>query len=176
MSILMNLVLRAALIRTGDPRVHLEQVQPAMAAELLRVIDANRDHLKPWLPGVDGVRSVFDTRRLIGPGTPRTSGERVTYAIIHDGQIVGTVSHHDVDWVDGHVATGYWISRDVEGRGVAKKAVGASIDYSFEHLGYERIEIAVNAANVRSARLAARLGFEYTGTTLELRFPDPKDR
>jgi len=62
----------------------LELLDPAHAEELFQLTDANRQHLMRWLPWVDGVRAVVDTKEFIQSTQSQwTGGEGFRVAIRH---------------------------------------------------------------------------------------------
>lgn len=45
---------------------------------------------------------------------------------------------------------GYWISKENEGRGIISKTIKVLIEYAFNDLGLNKIEIGVAVPNVRN--------------------------
>jgi ribosomal-protein-serine acetyltransferase len=70
--------------------------------------------------------------------------------------------HHDPDY--GNVEVGCWLVAAGEGHGVAAAACRAVIAIGRRELGVERVEWRAAPENVRSRRLAERLGFVHEGT------------
>lgn len=94
-----------------------------------------------------------------------TAGGWIQIAVTLDGRLAGDVAV-GLD-ADGLVATlGYTLATAHQGRGVATEAVGAVVDRLFDDLGVHRIEASLDPANVASARLIERLGFEFEGTSV----------
>lgn len=60
-------------------------------------------------------------------------------------------------------AIGYWVRASAQGHGYVTEAVRKIVDYSFEYLLAQRVEIRCDAANERSAAVAIRLGFQSEG-------------
>ena len=56
------------------------------------------------------------------------------------------------------------------GRGYMQEAVGAVLTHCFTTLGIHRVEAEIEPGNVRSARLAERLGFQREGLLRERLF------
>ena len=59
--------------------------------------------------------------------------------------------------------TGYWIKREARGCGVATAALRLMIDFAFEQVGVERLELMTETHNLPSKRLAEKLGFRREG-------------
>jgi [ribosomal protein S5]-alanine N-acetyltransferase len=80
------------------------------------------------------------------------------------GRVVGSVSLFDWERYHRRAAIGYDMARDCWGQGLATEAIREVLRFGFEALALNRIEIWTAAENVRSVRLAERLGFERDGT------------
>ena len=60
-------------------------------------------------------------------------------------------------------SVGYWLDRDVAGRGVMPRAVALVIDHCFLTAGLHRIEIAIRPENSNSLRVVEKLGIREVG-------------
>jgi RimJ/RimL family protein N-acetyltransferase len=92
------------------------------------------------------------------------SGDRLTWAVLEDGALVGTVGLDDV--ADGAAELGYWLAPEARGRGVMREAAAAVVDHGFDPgsgLGLARIGWRAYAGNVASAAVARGLGFRFEG-------------
>ena len=58
---------------------------------------------------------------------------------------------------------GYWLDRDVAGRGVMPRAVAMAIDHCFTTAGLHRIEIAIRPENSNSLRVVEKLAIAEVG-------------
>lgn len=77
------------------------------------------------------------------------------------GQLAGTCGYHC--WVTGEPSKaeiGYDLSSAWWGQGLMTEAITPVIRVGFELMGLELIEATADPANVRSARLLERLGFQ----------------
>ncbi len=59
---------------------------------------------------------------------------------------------------------GFWVRTSAAGRGVATAAAQLVTAFGFNELGLHRIELLVAVHNLRSRRVAEKLGAEYEGT------------
>jgi len=59
---------------------------------------------------------------------------------------------------------GYWIGKEHEGNGIITSSCRRLLQYGFEVLMLNRIEIRCGVENVRSQRVPERLGFTKEGT------------
>jgi ribosomal-protein-alanine N-acetyltransferase len=79
-------------------------------------------------------------------------------------RVVGSVSIFDWDRYHRRAGLGYDLAKDCWGLGLAQEAIRAVLRFGFEKMALNRIEIWTSAANLRSLRLAERLGFRLDGT------------
>ncbi len=145
--------------------VALELLDVGHADELFLVTDANRAHLRAWLPWVDSAKSPDDTKVFIQQ-TRRQFLENNGFqtAIRHQGTLVGVVGHHGISWANRSSSLGYWLSKDAQGRGIMTDACRAYIKHAFATLNLNRIEIRCAVDNRRSRAIAERLAFRSEGT------------
>jgi ribosomal-protein-serine acetyltransferase len=144
------------------PAAHLRLWEESDAEELHALIEANRDHLAPWLPFAD---QPFEKTREFVRNARRAIGERqLLTAIVEDGRIVGSIGTDGIG-PDGHsTGLGYWLAADATGRGLATRAARAYVDHCFGTWRLERVSIRIATGNAPSRRVAQRLGFTHEGT------------
>lgn len=78
------------------------------------------------------------------------------------GRFVGMIDLHSFDTSTSRCQLGYVADVAMQGRGLMREAVQAVMDQA-EALGMGRFEVWCDTRNVRSIRLAERLGFEREG-------------
>jgi ribosomal-protein-serine acetyltransferase len=134
------------------------------AEELFRVVDANRLHLRQWLPWLDVNTEIEHTRTFIASTLDQHArNEGFVCAILLAGRIVGVVGYHPINWSNRSAEIGYWLSRDAVGRGLMTRCCRVLIDHAFTHLGLNRIAIPAAVGNLRSRAIPERLGFRKEG-------------
>jgi ribosomal-protein-serine acetyltransferase len=134
------------------------------AAELYALIDRNRDHLRPWLPWVDGTRGPASALELIRTTRKQAAAnDGIQTAIVDAGAIVGIAGFHRVDWANRVTSIGYWLSADHQGRGTMTEAVRTLVDVAFGAWALHRVEIQAAVENHRSRAIPERLGFRQEG-------------
>jgi len=79
--------------------------------------------------------------------------------------VVGEVLLKRADDAERLGEVGYAFATAAQGRGIASEAVGALLDLGFEQFRLRTIIARVEPANLASARLLERLGFERDGAT-----------
>jgi ribosomal-protein-serine acetyltransferase len=145
-----------------DSSLHL--LEERHAEELFALTDANRAYLRQWLPWLDQVVAVADTRAFI-QSTLRQFADNNGFqtALRHQGRIVGMVGLHYVQWLNRCTSFGYWLAEAHQGRGLVTRACAALLDHVFGTLGLNHVEIQCAAGNARSRAIPERLGFRQEG-------------
>lgn len=144
--------------RAIDNETRLRKLIMRDAGELFALVDANREHLREWLPWVDACTSVADSRHFIFASISQDSHNRgFQCAITLRKRIVGVAGFHPIDWRARSVALGYWLDRGHCGRGIATRAVLALTQHAFNRLQLKRVELRIAPENRRSRALAERL-------------------
>lgn len=130
------------------------------ARELAAAARLSRDHLRPFMPWADSSEEEFaDFVRQSSAAFD--SGENFNYWMREDegGEFVGGCGLHP-RLGPGALEIGYWVRLDRTGRGFATAAAGALTGAALEMAGVERVEIHCDQANLASAAVARRLGYE----------------
>ena len=149
----------------NDGELRLRCMRLRDARELEAVLLRDREWLRPWeatLPGNEGrwdvragIRSLLD---LAGQGLA------LPFVMSIDQTIVGQLTVSNIQY--GAVLSasiGYWVSKDLAGRGLTPTAVAMATDYCFQQMKLHRIEICIRPENAASLRVVQKLGFRYEG-------------
>ena len=80
-----------------------------------------------------------------------------------DDQFIGMVNYHARQPWNRRLALGWILIPRFQGRGYMQEAVSAVLSHCFTTLNTHRVEAEIEPENVRSARLAQRLGFQREG-------------
>lgn len=133
---------------------------PQHAEALFELIDANRDHLRRWLPFVDATRDVGYTRTFLKSQLRELAeGRALTLVLFHRGRAAGVLGLNRVDAVNRVASLGYWLAEDATGQGLMTRAVRRLVELAFAHFPVDRIEIHCAADNRASCAIPERLGF-----------------
>ncbi|SNT01594.1 Protein N-acetyltransferase, RimJ/RimL family [Geodermatophilus saharensis] len=143
-------------------------------------LDVGALHLRPWREDdVDEVLAVQQDeaiRRWSGGVTTRDgavallqrlAGQpgRISWAVTDaaTGRLLGSVSVHSVNGVQGTAQIGYWVAAAARGRSVAPRAVDAACRWAFATVPLERVELYHAVENTASGRVARKAGFTLEG-------------
>lgn len=153
-------MLQGPAYRLCTARLQLECAAPTDAHEMHAVVCAERVRLAEHLVWAREEPLAFDVRLQVLRSMRARFDQSVEYVwtIREAGRFVGMLGLHP--GLDSAArAVGYWLRADACGRGLATEAVCAALVAAFEVEGAERVELHTAATNVRSLRLATRLGF-----------------
>ena len=146
--------------------LELWQIELDDAEELFAAVDANRGHLREWLPWLDSTNSVEDEISFITTTLDEYGrGDGILYAIRQGGDLIGTISLNWIDWTNKGCGVGYWLSNDYTGQGIATRCCVRLMEHCFDDLGLHRLVLEVATENLPSRAIAERLGMRLEGIT-----------
>jgi ribosomal-protein-serine acetyltransferase len=149
---------------TADESLSIVPVDDSYAAALLELVNANRLHLREWLPWVDHMQTVEQFLNFIAQSKKKeAAGTDYAFMILHNGVAAGRIGIYNIDRQNKIGAIGYWLGQAFSGKGIIHKACIALINYSFAALDINRIEIKCGTGNLKSQAVAERLGFNKEG-------------
>lgn len=152
-----------------DEKTHLKLLGMSDAEELYQLVDQNRSHLRDWMPWIDGTKSVEDTKNFIEFTMKKFADQNgFETAIYYDGKIAGVIGLHYLNHQNKHTSIGYWLGEEYQGKGLVTKAVQAFVDYIFNVLQFNRVEIRCATQNRKSQAIPERLGFTKEGVVREV--------
>jgi RimJ/RimL family protein N-acetyltransferase len=138
------------------PRLTLEPLSRDHAVGLFEIFrDAN--NIQYWQPAphhsIDESMAWVDHKLSFVGDTWWTICTRDPYEVIGCVDFIGAMV----------MGMGYLIRADRRRQGYAAEAVSAALDEGFQHHGCNRFELWINASNIPSQRLAAKVGFRQRG-------------
>lgn len=147
-----------------DKEINLVFLQNSLATEIYALVDANREYLGQWMPWVKGTTSVTDVESFIERSVVGFSkGETLVCAIEYKGKLGGVISYNKMSKALKKVELGYWISSHLQGKGIINRACKKLIDYAFNELQMEKVEISVATKNLSSRNVCKKLGCSLEG-------------
>ena|SRR3990167_595228 len=76
---------------------------------------------------------------------------------------IGATSFHHYDWEIPATETGYWVQQSKSGHGYITEAINAITQYAFKQLNVKRISLTCDPDNIKSKKIAERLGYTLEG-------------
>jgi ribosomal-protein-serine acetyltransferase len=142
----------------------LRSFQPDDAPELFNAVNNSRQHLRSWFDWVDQTNKVEHSLHFIQKSLNELQyQESLALGIFYKGHIIGSIGVHHWDHITKRAELGYWIAKEHEGRGILNRCLVRFIDFLFNKVGLNKIEIRFIPSNTRSANTAMRLGFKTEG-------------
>jgi len=159
-------------------------------------LETDRLCIRPWTPAdrpaFTGLTEDPEVMRYVHGGQPYAEDEvdewftrQARQLAEHDvcmgaliekatGRLVGIAGTQPLG-TTGNFEIGWWLARDVWGRGYATEAGGAAMRHVLETLGHKRVVAIIDPDNEPSKRVVGRLGMHYesrvTGEQLGHRKP-----
>jgi ribosomal-protein-alanine N-acetyltransferase len=159
-------------------------------------LETDRLFIRPWTPAdppaFTGLTEDPEVMRYVHGGQPYAEDEvdewfarQARQLAEHDvcmgaliekatGRLVGIAGTQPLG-TTGNFEIGWWLARDVWGRGYATEAGGAAMRHVLETLGHKRVVAIIDPDNEPSKRVVGRLGMHYesrvTGEQLGHRKP-----
>lgn len=142
----------------------LRLLEEQHAEELFALTEQNREYLGEWLPWLDNNKSPADTKRFISNSLEQFANNNgFCVGIWFQGKLAGVISYHEIDWSNRATSIGYWLGASFQGKGLVTKSCRLLVDYAFNELKLNRIEIRCALKNKKSRAIPKRLGFKQEG-------------
>jgi len=146
-------------------RLLLRLPQPADVEALHAAIELSRPELEPWMPWA-AQQTRLETDEFCRKARLRHAAAEGLDVIMVEktsGEIIGAGGYPRLDWELPKFEIGYWCRSDRAGRGLVSEMTAMLALYAFEQLAAARVELFIDAENVRSIAVAERLGFRLEG-------------
>ncbi len=151
-----------------DDNISLKLLNKSDAEDLYALINSNRLYLRQWLSWLDKIKEVNDTVSFINNTRDQFANNNGFQAgILVDQKLTGIIGLHEIDWEDKKTEIGYWIDQNYQGRGIITKACKALLDYLFNRLKLNKVEIHCAEQNTKSQQIPLKLGFVREGLIRE---------
>ena len=138
------------------------------AKSIFETIDSQREYLGRWLPFVGYTDSIDDSIAFISSvlQTPADRAEQV-FVIYQNDKFAGVVGFKDTDRLNRKTEIGYWLSQPFQKKGIITQSVQKLVEYAFNKLEMNRIQIRCAVGNEPSKRIPQRLNFKFEGVERE---------
>jgi ribosomal-protein-serine acetyltransferase len=147
-----------------DNKIRIELIEEKHTQSIFDMVNENRNHLRPWLPFVDRMQTVEFTKNFVNKIMQRNKdGTEYAFVIFNDEKMVGFVGVYNIDNQHNIGEIGYWIIENAQGNGVVTKSCKGLIDFCFNDLKLNRIEIRCGTENFKSKTIPEKLNFTKEG-------------
>ena len=155
----------------------MERVPQVIETERLRLAPKREEHTAASWNAIE--RSLPELKRFMAWAhfsTPVTTAEHMRtaeaewnewtgwdFVIFLGDEVAGSIglNRYDALWRSANL--GYWVRSDLAGQGIATEASNAVIEFAFEEVDLNRLELVANVDNFASQRVAEKVGFQFEG-------------
>jgi RimJ/RimL family protein N-acetyltransferase len=148
------------------PRILVRRMDERDTPAVFATARAARAHLAPWLHWPRQLHSLDATQAALRDDHMRwLRRDRFALGIFNraEGTFLGGITLGVEEARIPSFDLAYWVRPDAEGRGYVSEAARLVTACAFDRLGARRVAIYCDPRNVRSARVAERLGFAFEG-------------
>lgn len=140
--------------------IHIRLYRTADAREMAAAARESLSDVSPWMPWCHAEYSEAEAAAWIAATLDgHQSGAMYEFAIVDEaGRYAGGCGINQISRLAGVANLGYWVRSSAAGRGVATAAVLELIPWVFLNTPLHRLEIVAAVGNVRSQRVAEKVG------------------
>jgi ribosomal-protein-serine acetyltransferase len=143
------------------------------AQSVFDVVSRNYEHLRPYMHWAAPDYSMDSAREFIRNSIESfRSGSSMGLAILRAEIFIGTMGLVKIDRTSRRGEIGYWVDKHEEGKGIISRACSRLIEYAFDELQMNRMEIRCSSENLRSSAVPERLGFVKEGVLRQYELRD----
>jgi RimJ/RimL family protein N-acetyltransferase len=149
------------------PRLLLRPAQPGDGAILNEAVVESFDQLHQWMEWAVTKPTVEDSESYVRQASAEFMLRKDLPFLIFDRtekKLLGATGFNEIRWELPAMEIGYWIRNSMQGHGYVTEAVTALSWYAFKELQVVRLGIRCDEENLRSRRVAERVGFSIEGT------------
>ncbi len=131
-------------------------------AAIFATVDKERVYLQEWLPFVELTQEIKDSQQFV---ESYLNSDRLdlTCAIYYQHKFVGIIGLKDTDPDNKKTEIGYWLSESFQHNGIMTLSCKALINYVFDEMNMNRIQLKAATGNLKSQHVALRSGFTQEG-------------
>lgn len=152
----------------STPRLRLRALRADDAADVFKIF-SDAEGMRYWsappLTDLAGAAELIDDSIAAWADDPSLLQWGIVRA--DDDRVLGTCTIADIDLAHHRAGLGYALGRASWGRGFAREAVRALLDFGFHALELHRVAADCDPRNTRSLRLLDDLGFTREGVQRE---------
>lgn len=147
-----------------DNDLYLKTLDMSDVDYRFKVIEENRTFLRQWLGWLDRILTVKDLENYTnGCIQEEKNKEAYTFGIYYNNIFVGVISIKDISYSNKKAEIGYWLEEKSNGNGIMTRSCKVILDYCFNELNLNRVQILVATENYQSQAIPKKLNFEKEG-------------
>ncbi|MCM3737045.1 GNAT family N-acetyltransferase [Bacillus cytotoxicus] len=147
-------------------RLLIRMPKPGDGKEVYKAINESIEELKPWMPFSQKEQTEQEVEANIRESHVKFLARedlRLLIFLKETGEFIASSGLHRINWDIPKFEIGYWIDSRYSGKGYMTEAVTGIVNFAFQELQANRIEIRCDSKNVKSRAIPERLGFKLEG-------------
>jgi RimJ/RimL family protein N-acetyltransferase len=165
-NIYMNPLLLDLPIPITTTRLLLRPPQAGDGKKLNQVVTESFEQLHQWMKWAAHKPTADETEIYVRQAQAEWILRKDLNLLIFDRNettIIGACGFNEIDWNIPSLAIGYWVRTTMQGKDYATEAAYALAQYAFKELNAARVEIRCDTENMRSKKVAEKIGFTLEG-------------
>ncbi len=147
-----------------DQEISLLLVHERFAARYAELARENYDYLAEWLAWPSFAKTEADFRKFALDSLHKyADGKGMNCAIEYRGEIIGNSGFNTIQSDLRTVEIGYWIGEKYQGNGIITRVCRFLIEYAFDELKMDKVQIASAVDNQPSRAVCERLNMNLEG-------------
>jgi RimJ/RimL family protein N-acetyltransferase len=149
----------------SDHDIVIRPYEDGDANDTFLAVRESMAELMPWMPWCTPEYALDDTTAWIeATKVGHADGSMHQFAIIANGVFAGGCGIGQINQANQFANLGYWVRTSMAGRGIATAAALKLMSWAFENTRLNRLEIVIAVDNLRSHRVAEKVGARCEGT------------
>ena len=147
-----------------DDKLSVVFMHHSFKKQFYRLYQTNKLQLLKWYNWPNDCKSEEYFLNLITTALhDYAQGSTLQCAISYEGQLIGYIGLTEISHKLAKAQLNYWIDEQYQGRGLMEKVCRTMIDYAFDFVYLEKIEMSIATGNINSRKVCEKLGFELEG-------------
>lgn len=153
------------MILNVNHEINLELVTLKHVQGIYEIAESNRIHLRQWLPWLDRMNDITFIENFVrNAELLNSSKSEYSFVILNDDKVIGRIGIYNINYSNCIAEIGYWISESHQGKGIVAQSCNRILEFAFQELNMNRIEVKCAVLNKRSQSIPIQLGFKLEGT------------
>ncbi|QGM81257.1 GNAT family N-acetyltransferase [Otariodibacter oris] len=146
-----------------NSKIILEKIEQCHAAPLFAQLDKYRQFFAQFVDWIDFNKTIEDSFNFVDTSQKEAEdGLGFVWVISYQGNVVGAFSlNNPIDWENKTAELGYWLSPDIQGKGIITQSINKVIEETKSLFNHYRLRCSVH--NLKSNAVAERCQFEFVG-------------
>lgn len=152
-------------------QIELRSLLPSDEHVLYTLVKENRLQLSQWLDWASMVQTRDDFAQFFRYYESQIKQRLMEVQVIcYQDQVIGIVEAHRINYSQQSAYLSYWLDSHFQNKGMMTKGMQQFLDYLYKNWAIKHFFLVIQCQNVRSIRLAQKLGFHLEGYAREFQF------